>query len=71
MEITVCKSTFSVYCDDGLMVRSVVDSSFVNLVELIQIYFVLMSRILSTSRSGFFVLCCIIKLILGPVNFPT
>jgi hypothetical protein len=29
VEITVSKSTFSVYCDDGLMVRSVVDSSFI------------------------------------------
>jgi hypothetical protein len=30
-----------------------------------------MSLILSASRSGFFVLCCIIKLILSPVNFST
>jgi hypothetical protein len=43
----------------------------VNLVELVQICSGLMSWILSASRSGFFVLCCIIKLILGPVNFPT
>jgi hypothetical protein len=42
----------------------------VNLVELVQIYSVLMSWILSASRSMFFILCCIIKLILGPVNFP-
>jgi hypothetical protein len=43
----------------------------VNLVELVLIYSVLMSWILSSGRSGFFVLCCIIKLILGPVNFLT
>jgi hypothetical protein len=43
----------------------------VNLVELVQICFVLMSWILSASRSGFYVLCCIIKLILGHVNFIT
>jgi hypothetical protein len=43
----------------------------VNLVELVLIYSVLMSWILSAGRSGFFVLCCIIKLILGPVNFLT
>jgi hypothetical protein len=43
----------------------------VNLVELVQICSVLMSWILSASRSGFFVLCYIIKLILSPVNFPT
>jgi hypothetical protein len=30
-----------------------------------------MSWILSASKSGFYVLCCIIKLILDPVNFPT
>jgi hypothetical protein len=28
VEITVSKSAFLVYCDDGLMVRSIVDSSF-------------------------------------------
>jgi hypothetical protein len=28
VKITVSKSAISVYCDDGLMVRSVVDSSF-------------------------------------------
>jgi hypothetical protein len=44
---------------------------YVNLVELVQICSVLILCILSASRSGFFVLCCIIKLILGPVNFPT
>jgi hypothetical protein len=43
----------------------------VNLVELVQICSVLMSLILSVNRSKFFVLCCIIKLILGPVNFST
>jgi hypothetical protein len=43
----------------------------VNLVELVQICSIIMLLILSASRSGFFVLCCIIKLILGPVNFPT
>jgi hypothetical protein len=43
----------------------------VNLVELVQICSVLMWLILSTSRTGFFVLCCIIKLILDPVNFST
>jgi hypothetical protein len=42
----------------------------VNLVELIQICSVLMSWILSVIISKFFVLCCIIKLILGYVNFP-
>jgi hypothetical protein len=44
---------------------------YVNLVELVQIYSVLMLWILSASISGFFVLCCIIKLTLGSVNFPT
>jgi hypothetical protein len=44
---------------------------YVNLVELVQICSVLMSWILSVSRSGFFVLCYIIKLILGLVNSPT
>jgi hypothetical protein len=29
VEITLSKSTFLVYCDDGLMVRSVIDSSFI------------------------------------------
>jgi hypothetical protein len=43
----------------------------VNLVELVHICSVLMSWILSTSRSGFFVLYCIIKLMLNHVNFPT
>jgi hypothetical protein len=43
---------------------------YVNLVELVQICSVLMSLILSDSRPGFFVLCCIIKLILGPVVTP-
>jgi hypothetical protein len=43
----------------------------VNLVELVQICSVLMSWILSASTYGFFVLCCIIKLILGHVNFLT
>jgi hypothetical protein len=72
VEITVSKSTFSVYCDDGLMVRSVVDSFLcINLVELVQICSVLMSWILYASRSRFFVLYCIIKLILGPVKFST
>jgi hypothetical protein len=28
VEITISKSTFLVYCDDGLMVKSVVNSSF-------------------------------------------
>jgi hypothetical protein len=37
----------------------------VNLVELVKICSVLMSWI------WVFILCCIIKLILGPVNFPT
>jgi hypothetical protein len=41
----------------------------VNLVELVQICSVLMSWILSASRSGFFVLCYIIKLILAPLFF--
>jgi hypothetical protein len=41
----------------------------VNLVELVQICSVLMSLLLSASRSRFFVLCRIIKLILGPINF--
>jgi hypothetical protein len=40
----------------------------VNLVELVQIYSVIMSWILSASRSVFYILCCIIKLILGPVE---
>jgi hypothetical protein len=44
---------------------------YVNLVELVQICSVLMLWILSASRSMFFVLCCIIKLILGTANFPT
>jgi hypothetical protein len=43
----------------------------VNLIELVQICSVLMSWILSVNRFGFFVLCCIVKLTLGPVNFPT
>jgi hypothetical protein len=43
----------------------------VNLGELVQICSVLMSWILSASRFGFCVLCCIIKLTLGPVNFLT
>jgi hypothetical protein len=43
----------------------------VNLVELVQICSVLISWILSAGRSEFFVLCCIIKLILGPVIFLT
>jgi hypothetical protein len=30
VEITVNKYAFSVYCDDGLMVGSVVDSSFMH-----------------------------------------
>jgi hypothetical protein len=72
VKITVSKSAFSVYCDDGLMVKSVVNSSIcVNLVELVQICSVQMSWILYASRSKFFVLCCIIKLILSPINFPT
>jgi hypothetical protein len=44
---------------------------YVNLVDLVQICSVLMLWILYTSKSRFFVLCCIIKLILDPVNFPT
>jgi hypothetical protein len=43
----------------------------VNLVELVQICFVLMSWILSASRSEFYILCCIIKLFLGHINFLT
>jgi hypothetical protein len=39
----------------------------VNLVELVQICSVLMSWILSTSKFEFFVLCCIIKLILDHI----
>jgi hypothetical protein len=42
---------------------------YVNFVELVQICSVLTSWILSDSRSGFCVLCCIIKLNLGTVNF--
>jgi hypothetical protein len=41
----------------------------VNLIELVQICSVLMPWILSVNRFGFFVLCCIVKLTLGPVNF--
>jgi hypothetical protein len=44
---------------------------YVNLVELVDIWSFLMSWILSTSRSGFYVLFCITKLILGLVNFQT
>jgi hypothetical protein len=44
---------------------------YLNLVLLVQICSVLMSWILSASRSGFFVLCSIIKLTLGPINFLT
>jgi hypothetical protein len=43
----------------------------VNLIELVQICSVLTSWILSVSISRFYVSCCIIKLILGPVNFVT
>jgi hypothetical protein len=43
----------------------------VNLVELVQICSFLMSWILSANRSRFFVLCRIIKLTLGSVNFLT
>jgi hypothetical protein len=43
----------------------------INLVELVQIYSVLMSKILSDSISVFYDLCCIIKLILAPNNFIT
>jgi hypothetical protein len=43
----------------------------VNLVELVHICSVLITLILSINRFGFFVLCCIIKLILGPINFST
>ena len=72
VEIDVSKSTFSVYCDESFMVRFVVDYFLcVNLVELVQICSVLMSYILSVSRSEFYVLCCIIKLILGSVTFLT
>jgi hypothetical protein len=28
VEITISKSTFPVYCDDGLMVKSAIDSYF-------------------------------------------
>lgn len=70
VEITVNKSAFSVYCDGGLMVRSIVDSFlYVNFVELVQICYVLMLYILSASVFEFFVLRCIIKLILDPINF--
>jgi hypothetical protein len=44
---------------------------YVNFVDLVQICCVILSWILSANTSGFFVLCCIIKLILGPINFPT
>jgi hypothetical protein len=44
---------------------------YVNFVKLVQICYVLMSWILSANTYGFFILCCIIKLILGPINFPT
>jgi hypothetical protein len=40
-----------------------------NLFELFQIYFVLASLILTTSISGFYILCLMVKLILGHVNF--
>jgi hypothetical protein len=43
----------------------------VDLVELVQICSVLTLWILSASRSGSYVLCYIIKLILGPINFVT
>jgi hypothetical protein len=43
----------------------------VNLVELVQICSVLISWILSASIFRFFVLCCIIKLILDSVDFST
>jgi hypothetical protein len=43
----------------------------VNLVELVQTCYVLTSWILSSSRSSFYVLWCIIKLILSHVNFVT
>jgi hypothetical protein len=71
---TVSRSACLLSCDDGLMVRSVIDFSFnlcVNLIELVQICSVLTPWILSASRSEFYVLCCIIKFILGPVNFVT
>jgi hypothetical protein len=44
---------------------------YVNLVELVQICSILMSLILSASRSRFFVLWCIIKLISSTINFVT
>jgi hypothetical protein len=60
------KSAVSIYCDDGLMVRSVVNFLLcVNLVELVQICFVLMSWILSISTSELFVLCLKGKCALG------
>jgi hypothetical protein len=72
VEIIVSKSAVSVCCDDSLWLDPLsILLLCVNLVELVQICSVLMSWILSASRSGFFVLCYIIKLILSPVNFPT
>jgi hypothetical protein len=56
VEITVSnKSTFSFYCDDGLIVRSLsILLLYVNLVELVQKCSVLMSCILSICRSRFY-----------------
>jgi hypothetical protein len=73
MEIIVSKYAFLIYCDDGLIVSSVVDSFlYVNFIELVQICYILMSWILSaSSSSGLYVLRCITKLIFCPVNFPT
>jgi hypothetical protein len=43
VEISVSKSAFLVYYDDGLMVRSIVDFLYVNIVELVKNCSVLMS----------------------------
>jgi hypothetical protein len=72
VKISVSKSAFSVIAMTVLWLGLL--SIFllcVNLVEIVHICYVLMSWILSVSRSEFYILCCIIKLIFGPINFLT
>jgi hypothetical protein len=69
LEISLSKFAFSVYCDDGSMVRLSILFLCVNFIELVQICSVLMKRILSASRSEFFCFILYCQFNLRPYQF--
>jgi hypothetical protein len=72
VKITISKYTFSFIAMTILWLDPLsILSLCINIVALAHICYVIMSWIISVSKSGFYVLCCIIKLILSVVNFLT